>query len=100
MADLSTLSSQELENNITQLAAHINAANCQFLYLIAEFDRREAWGHEGVKSCTHWLNWKCGISLGAAREKLRVAKALPALSKVSAMMKKLAMPINNTPPAT
>ena len=39
--------------------------------LIADFDRRQAWGHEGVMSCTHWLNWKCGISLGAAREKAR-----------------------------
>ena len=52
------------------------------LLLIAEFDRREAWGHEGVKSCAHWLNWKCGLSLGAAREHLRAAKALEELPKV------------------
>ncbi len=82
--DIHDLSSQELENSITQLAAHINAATCRFLLLINEFDHREAWGHEGVKSCAHWLNWKCGISLGAAREKLRVARALPSLPKVSA----------------
>ncbi len=68
MPNLATLSRQELENNLIQLAAHINAATYQFLLLIAEFDHREAWGHEGVKSCAHWLNWKCGISLGAARE--------------------------------
>jgi hypothetical protein len=24
-------------------------------------------------SCAHWLNWKCGIAMGAAREKVRVA---------------------------
>ena len=83
MLDIATLSRQELENNLTQLAAHINAATCQFLLLIAEFDRREAWGHEGVKSCAHWLNWKCGISLGAAREKVRVAKTLEELPLVS-----------------
>ncbi len=68
MPNLATLSRQELENNLIQLAAHINAATYQFLLLIAEFDHREAWGYEGVKSCAHWLNWKCGISLGAARE--------------------------------
>ena len=27
-----------------------------------------------MKSCAHWLNWKCGIDLGAAREKVRVAR--------------------------
>jgi hypothetical protein len=88
MPKLATLSRQELENNLTQLAAHINAATYQFLSLIAEFDRREAWGHEGVKSCAHWLNWKCGVSLGAAREKVRVAKALEGLPLVSASFAK------------
>jgi|GEM_PF-1003153 len=29
-----------------------------------------------MNSCAHWLNWKCGINLGAAREKVRVAHAL------------------------
>ncbi len=36
-----------------------------------------------VRSCAHWLNWKCGIALGAAREKVRVAHALVALPRVS-----------------
>ena len=35
-------------------------------------------------SCAHWLNWQCGISLGAAREKVRVAHALAGLPAVSA----------------
>ncbi len=88
MSNITALSRQELENNLTQLAAHINAATCRFLLLIAEFDRREAWGHEGLKSCAHWLNWKCGISLGAAREKVRVANALEGLPLVSASFAK------------
>ena len=83
MLAIADISNQELENNLTELAAHINAATYRFLLLIAEFDRREAWGHEGVKSCAHWLNWKCGLSLGAAREKIRVARALPDLPLVS-----------------
>ena len=37
-----------------------------------------------MRSCAHWLNWKCGLDLGAAREKLRVAHALPALPLISA----------------
>jgi hypothetical protein len=35
-----------------------------------------------VKSCAHWLNWKCGIDLGAAREKVRVARALETLPAI------------------
>jgi len=81
--DVSNLSQQNLENNLTELAAHINAATCRFLLLVTEFDRREAWGGEGIKSAAHWLNFKCGISMGAAREKVRVARALPALPRVS-----------------
>ena len=73
----------ELENEITELAAHIHAATYRLLELIREFDRREGWGGPGMKSCAHWLNWKCGIGLGAAREKVRVAHALEDLPKIS-----------------
>jgi hypothetical protein len=34
-------------------------------------------------ACAHWLNWKCGIGLGAGREKVRVAHALKDLPKIS-----------------
>jgi hypothetical protein len=44
--------------------------------LIAEFDRREGWSDGGTQSCAHWLNWKCGIDMGAAREKVRTARCL------------------------
>ena len=68
-----------LGDRICELAAHLNAANCRLLELIAEFDRHEGWGADGCNSCAHWLNWKCGIGLNAAREKVRVAHALAAL---------------------
>jgi hypothetical protein len=83
IADVSTA---ELIDRITELAGHLNAANSRFLALIAEFDRRRGWAEWGVKSCAHWLNWKCGISLGAAREKVRVARALEQLPGVAAAM--------------
>ena len=73
----------EIESEITELAAHIHAATYRLLVLIREFDEREGWGGPGMKSCAHWLNWKCGIGLGAAREKVRVAHALNDLPKIS-----------------
>jgi len=76
----------ELEAQITELAGHLNAANHRWLALIAEFDRREGWADGSTRSCAHWLGWKCGIDLGAAREKVRVARALEALPRISAAM--------------
>jgi hypothetical protein len=76
----------ELITEICTLAGHINAANHRFLTLIAEFDRRKGWSDSATQSCAHWLNWKCGIAIGAAREKVRVARALGNLPKISAAM--------------
>jgi hypothetical protein len=76
----------ELANEICTLTGQINVANHRWLLLIAEFDRRAGWSDGLTQSCAHWLNWKCGIAMGAAREKVRVARALENLPKVSAAM--------------
>ena len=34
-------------------------------------------------SCAHWLNFKCGMGMNAARERVRVARALPDLPKIA-----------------
>ena len=74
-----------LAQQITLLAGQINAFNHRLLKLIAEFDRRKAWSGGGtVRSCAHWLNWKCGIAIGAAREKVRVARCLATLPLIDA----------------
>ncbi len=75
---------ERLECEITELAGHINAATCRWLLLVAEFDRREGWGTWECRSCAHWLNWKCGIALSAAHEKVRVAHCLSKLPAVTA----------------
>ncbi len=77
---------EALVTEICTLAGHMNAAHHRFLVLIAEFDRRKGWADEGSQSCAHWLNWKCGIAMGAAREKVRVARSLDNLPKISAAM--------------
>ena len=77
-----------LEDQITELAAHLNAATYRLLSLIREFDERGGWNGVGVRSCAHWLNWKCGINLGAAREKVRVAHALAELPQISSALRR------------
>lgn len=76
----------ELAHEICTLAGHINSANHRWLMLIAEFDRRDGWSDSATQSCAHWLNWKCGMAMGAAREKVRVARALENLPKIAAAM--------------
>jgi Domain of unknown function (DUF222) len=81
-----TLSLEELEAQITELAGHLNAANYRGLTLIGEFDRRHGWADGKLPSCAHWLNFKVGLNLGAAREKVRVAHALVGLPRIAASM--------------
>ena len=77
-----------LEAQITELVGHLNSANHRLLTLLAEFDRRKGWSDSATQSCAHWLNWKCGINMGAAREKVRVAHALASLPRISAAMER------------
>ncbi len=74
-----------LGETIAALAARLHAATYELLVLLREFDERTGWNN-GFLSCAHWLHWRTGIDLGAAREKVRVARALPALPRISAAM--------------
>lgn len=79
---------RDLEDQITELAAHIHAANYRLLTLVRRFDESAGWGGPGLRSCAHWLNWKCGIGMNAAREKVRVAHAMGDLPRISASFSK------------
>jgi hypothetical protein len=76
---------QQLADEITLLASQSNVADYRLLKLIAEFDTLKAWlGGGTIRSCAHWLNWQCGIALGAAREKVRTARCLESLPLIDA----------------
>ena len=73
---------ERLEQEICELAAHLAAATCRWLLLVAEFDERRGWAEWGARSCAHWLCWRCSIGLRAAREHVRVARCLRELPLV------------------
>jgi 5-methylcytosine-specific restriction endonuclease McrA len=73
---------EELEREICELAAHIAAATCRWLLLVAEFDERLGWADWGARSCAQWLSWRCSIGRVAAREHVRVARRLGELPLV------------------
>jgi hypothetical protein len=71
-----------LGDEIAELSAHLDAATARLLYLIREFDARGGWGN-GFRSCAHWLTWRIGLDPGAARERVRVARALGTLPRLA-----------------
>ncbi len=77
---------ERLGDEIAELAAHLDAGTYRLLELIGEFNAREGW-RAGFRTCAHWLSWRTGIDLGAAREKVRVARALKHLPLLSEVMR-------------
>src|SRR6058998_2208877 len=71
-----------LGDEIAELSAHLDAATARLLDLIREFDAREGW-NTGFRSCAAWLSWRVGLDLGAARERVRVARALGTLPRLA-----------------
>jgi len=71
-----------LGDEIAELSAHLEAATAQLLELIREFDARGGW-NTGFRSCAAWLSWRVGLDLGAARERVRVARALGTLPRLA-----------------
>jgi 5-methylcytosine-specific restriction endonuclease McrA len=71
-----------LGDEIAELSAHLDAATARLLDLIREFDARGGW-NTGFRSCAEWLGWRVGLDLGAARERVRVARALGTLPAIA-----------------
>lgn len=80
---LSELSNDHLAAEITTWAGRIAAGEARLISLIGEYDVREAWADQGLLSCAHWVSWRLGVGLNAAREKVRVAARLRELPKLS-----------------
>ena len=77
---------ERLGDRIAELSSRIQAATYDLLVLIREFDAQSGWS--GFTSCAHWLSWRTGLAPGAAREHVRVARALGYLPRLSAAMQR------------
>jgi Domain of unknown function (DUF222) len=85
---MSHADTERLADEIAELAAHLDAATHRFLTLIGRFDESEGWGQQGAITCAHWLSWRVGLELGAAREHVRVARALRELPLIAAALQR------------
>jgi hypothetical protein len=75
---------EQLGDDIATMAAKVNVVNHQLLTRIRRFDEIDGWFAQGAMSCAHWLTWRIGLDPGAAREKVRVARALGSLPLIDA----------------
>ena len=80
--DLSERPLELIERELESLAAQIAAGSARWLELVAEFDRRTGWANTGCRSTCEWVAWRCALTPRAAREHVRVARALRELPEI------------------
>jgi len=75
-----------LEARIAEVSAMADVLDHERLRCIRRFDELAGWSEQGARSCAHWLSWRVGLAPGAAREQVRVARALASLPLLDAAL--------------
>ncbi len=82
--------SERLDALAEQIAAYslrIDLATQAMLTYLREFDSLDGWEGSGFVSTATWLAWRTGISPSAAREHVRVARALGGCSSSTRLLR-------------
>ena len=58
----------QLEASLISLAQRRNELEYAFLEAVQEFEIRQGWRLWHLNNCAEWLNLKCGIAPGTARD--------------------------------
>ena len=74
----------ELRRAVTDMAARINLADWRFVKLIAAMERTRGWREGGYCNLGNWLDHRCGLGPCAARERIRIGRALERLPRIDA----------------
>ena len=74
----------ELRRAVTDMAARINLADWRFIKLIAAMERTRGWRDGGYCNLGNWLDHQCGLGPCAARERIRIGRALERLPRIDA----------------
>jgi hypothetical protein len=86
-----SMSNEEMKalgEEIATFAAKLDVATHALITRLRRFDANEGWAQDDFVTCAHWLSWRTGIGLNAAREKVRVARALAELPRIDALFGK------------
>ncbi|MDQ6910212.1 MAG: HNH endonuclease [Actinomycetota bacterium] len=74
----------ELEAEMASLCGIVNAATGRLVSVIAKGLTTGAWEQSGIRSPSHWVSWKCGLSLSRARRVVSMAKRASGLPECHA----------------
>ena len=74
----------ELRRAVTDMAARINLADWRFVKLIVAMDHTRGWREGGYCNLGNWLDHRCGLGPCAARERIRIGRALERLPHIDA----------------
>ena len=67
----------ELGRRLSELSAHIQAAQAEFAMRLAAFDDGGGWGGAGIRSCPHWLSIEAGLDYHTSADLLRAVTRSP-----------------------
>jgi hypothetical protein len=81
--ELSAVSKQELERELCEQVAHVDAALCRLIELEAECESRLDWSGDGT-TFAGWLAWRCSLLPRVAREHERIGTRLAELPLIRA----------------
>lgn len=76
------------ESELAELSAYVASATWRQLTLIRLIEPTGRWALDGATSYPAWLSWRIGLAPGAAREKIRVARALGRLPRIDEAFEK------------
>jgi hypothetical protein len=84
IASLTRAQLDALAEQIAILSLRIDVAKHELLTHLRKFDAHDGWANSGFVSLAAWLAWRIDISPVAAREHVRVARALGELQRIDA----------------
>src|SRR3954447_4041178 len=70
-----------LEAEMASLCGIVNAATGRLVSMVATALETGAWEQSGIRSPSHWVAWKCGLSASRARRIVSMAKRVTELPK-------------------
>jgi len=78
---------QRIADRMRHLAGSIARQQAQFLRLLDQIDRSEAWTHWiGVRTLAQWVSFVCEMDSHTAREHIRVMRGLRELPQVASLL--------------
>jgi hypothetical protein len=80
---MSAAPTADIEERLAVVVGQLNALHAQLVELVAEAKATNAWGGLGVRSLTHWLTWKAGVSNPHAAQLVRLAEARTTHPRIS-----------------